>query len=870
MHEGFEHHRPSASLSRNFQTDASMPTLIHSLVEQKSSVLSLAATNRYIFSGSQNEDILVWNKGTFTLKKTLHGHTGSVLALEYAKDKEWLFSSSGDSTVRVWSTKTLEPLYVITPYQDHSAGDLYSIAWLPSIQTIYVGCQNTSLQWLEINNLITRSDCNPSHDSGTSVSSGTSTPSRSSSQRQAHKFFDSYPIYERKPADVFARNSRIGGRGSPDSDLSISISRLHLEIPSKNVIDSAHYGYIYCMTILKPGEEDKEPRLATGSGDESVKIWKCQANRPTLEHQFQFSHGAVLAIVANGDTIFAGCQDGYVKVLDLETKTLIRTIIVNEGVDILSMSMLNSDLFTCSADGRIKRWSASFDCIASWQAHKKIILSSIVTGRGNAFELITGGNDSQIKVWEAVPSSRSISQEIQSSPCIGAHAADIMTYALSKFVAIPSISSISSHQEDCRQAAIWLRKCLAQLGATTSLLPTGEGINPLVLATFTGSVGEQRKPRILFYGHYDVISAPPDGWDSDPFILTGKNGYLYGRGATDNKGPILAIACAAADLLSNRALGVDIVFLIEGEEECGSLGFRDAVRKHKEAIGHVDAILVSNSTWITDDRPCITYGLRGVIHCGLEISSNFPDLHSGVEGGGVVEPMADMVKLLSTLTNDKNRVQIPGFYDSVRPESEDEKRNFELLSKITHKSSTTLESRWREPSLTIHTIEVSGPKHATVIPGSVKAQISLRIVPDQDLDRTSKSLIDYLKKVYHGFRSPNKLEISVNHTADWWLGRLDDPWFKALESAVRETWGEEPLRIREGGSIPSVPYLEKEFGCHALHFPMGQASDQAHLPNERISLINLHKGRDVVQRFFRKAAEPDFLRFLKPVTDADS
>lgn len=231
---------------------------------------------------------------------------------------------------------------------------------------------------------------------------------------------------------------------------------------------------------------------------------------------------------------------------------------------------------------------------------------------------------------------KSISQDLQSSPLFGPTATDVLTYALSKFVAIPSVSSEPSHKEDCRQTAIWLRKCLSQLGARTSLvrrpvfqsntpdlyfviqLPTGEGNNPLVLATFHGtSGGQQRKPRVLFYGcvdrhfgslfslrtegsvpssHYDVISAPPNGWKTDPFTVTGQNGYLYGRGVTDNKGPILAAACAAADLLSRRALGLDLVMLIEGEEECGSIGFGDAVRKHR----------VSRSTYIFSTREVLT------------------------------------------------------------------------------------------------------------------------------------------------------------------------------------------------------------------------------------------------------------------------
>jgi di- and tripeptidase len=155
---------------------------------------------------------------------------------------------------------------VITPYQDHSAGDLFSLSWVPSIQTIFVGCQNTSLQWLDFKSGITRSDSSSSESE-----SGVSTPSRLG-QRQAHKFFDSYPIYERKPADVFAKNSRAGGRGSPDSDVSVPSPIAHLEIPAANVVDSAHYGYVYCMAVSHPSDEHKEPRLATGSGDESVKV----------------------------------------------------------------------------------------------------------------------------------------------------------------------------------------------------------------------------------------------------------------------------------------------------------------------------------------------------------------------------------------------------------------------------------------------------------------------------------------------------------------------------------------------------------------------------------------------------------------------
>lgn len=856
---------PHPSLSRFLQSNNAGPILLHSLHELNSSVLSLAANENYIFSGSQNEVISVWDKKTFTLTRTLHGHTGSVLALEYAKDKQWLFSSSGDSTVRIWSTVTLTSIYVLDPYLQTDAGDLFSLAWSPSLQSCFIGCQNTSLQWFDFRqHPIPLSPMSPSSlpsfpslSDSSNPTSGSSTPTR-----KAHKFFDSYPIYERRPADVFARNGSGLGQhiSSPelDRDTNPHASQGYLSIPASNVIHSAHYGYIYCMAIL---DINGSVQLVTGSGDESVKLWNCTEDGPALVHEYECGHGAVLAVVASGDTIYAACQDGYVKVLDIETKTLVRTIIVEECVDIISMSMMNSDLYTCSANGWIKRWSRSFDCTSSWQAHEGIVLSSIITKRDGsaegAFRLVTGGNDNYIKVWEVIPPKEhlevplyTLGSEIDTTSNI-----DTMTYALSKFVSIPSISSCPTHAEDCRQAAIWLRKCLGQLGARTTLLSAGEGKNPLVLGTFSGTKGNRPKPRVLFYGHYDVIPAPADGWDSDPFTLTGRNGYLYGRGVTDDKGPILATACAAAELLSRRALDLELIFLIEGEEECGSFGFKDAIERHKDLIGHVDAILVSNSTWIGQDRPCITYGLRGVVHCSLEIYSGHPDLHSGVEGGGVVEPMLDMINLLATLTNDNREVQIPGFYDRVRPQTGEEKRLYKLLSDVTQRPASSLSSKWREPSLTVHNIEISGPNNATVIPGLVKSQVSLRIVPDQDLDTVVKALCDHLETSFQRLQSPNKLQISVKHKADWWLGNLDDFWFKALESAVQEVWGEEPLRIREGGSIPAVPCLEKLFGCHALHLPMGQSLDQAHLPNERISLANLQKGKLVMEQFFLNVAE---------------
>jgi len=262
---------------------------------------------------------------------------------------------------------------------------------------------------------------------------------------------------------------------------------------------------------------------------------------------------------------------------------------------------------------------------------------------------------------------------------------------------------------------------------------------------------------------------------------------------------------------------------------------------------------VSNSYWIDDTRPCITYGLRGVVHATIDIIGEGPDVHSGVDGGASVEPMADMVKLLAKLS-DGSRIAVPGFYDHVRATSEEEDGIFKLLAEITGRTPQSFSARWREPTLSVHSISDSGLGNSTVIPGRIRAKFSVRIVPDQDPPTIVASLEAHLHSAFAELQSPNSLKIRIDRAADWWIGNLEHPWFKALENSIQDEWGVKPLRIREGGSIPSVPWLEKEFQCPALHLPMGQSTDQAHLRNERISLNNLRKGKAVVSRFLERVA----------------
>lgn len=509
--------------------------------------------------------------------------------------------------------------------------------------------------------------------------------------------------------------------------------------------------------------------------------------------------------------------------------------------------------------------------------------------------------------------------------------------SLQRLVSYRTVSSSTQYAEPCRGGASFLRKLFKRFGASTEMFNTEDRGNPIVYAKFTGKPSENlKRKRILFYGHYDVIAADNEqgNWKTDPFDLQGIDGYLYGRGVSDNKGPVLAALFAVADLVSEQALTSDIVFLIEGEEERGSRGFAEAVRKNKHIIGEIDWILLANSYWITDDVPCLTYGLRGVIHATVRVKSGNPDLHSGVDGSGLMdESLKDLVMLLANLTGPHGRIQIPDLYEPILPITEAEDSRYAAITRMLVQSNpdnensdvlkAKLMARSREPSLTIHRFDISGPENSTIIPSTARASISIRLVPNHQVEEVREALIDFLKVKFQELGSKNVLSVSINHQAEPWLGDPSNELFRTLEEAIIDVWcprgegeGEaaletvahtskaklshtsskpsnpipatslslengtdhspktsaipnapvrataaeadprpkysKPLYIREGGSIPAIRFLEKEFNALAAHLPCGQASDSAHLDNERLRLLNLYKSREIFRKVFRE------------------
>ncbi|CED83759.1 Metalloexopeptidases [Phaffia rhodozyma] len=817
---------PESSISRRKgpKDNLHLPTKAHSLQFNNQAVQSLCVSKDRIFSGCEAPEIHVWDRSTYERICTLPGHTGGLTALLIVEDdsRNWLISSGGDGTVKVWCLRTNQLLLVIHPL---TPGRIFSVVWSPQNSVLYMGCQSTSIQWVMLPPNLPQ----PSRPDFSSIKPMHANPTSA-------RFFASSP----QPS-------------APPSPPLNKIPVPQLTVDSRNSV-TAHHGYVYTLTWVKDPSNQKS-WLASASGAGDVRIWEQQDDCSlSLVYDFKGSYdSAVLSLACIETTLFVGMQDGGIKVIDLETGSIIRLLLGHEA-PVLHLSPVDTDLYSASLDGVICRWNTSLECTACFQAHKSSILSMAtapdMSGRA---QLVTGGSEG-VHVWDGVKARMDGLIDVDKDDD-EAHG-DTLIYSLSKMVSYRTVSRNADRQH-CRQGAIFLKNTLTQLGAEAELITGAAGKNPLVLARFTGKTDRPAKKRVLFYGHYDVVSAVRESWDSNPWTLDARNGYLYGRGVADNKGPILAMATAASTLLEQRSLEVDLVMLIEGEEETGSAGLLEATQSHRNEIGDVDVILVSNSSWIDEVNPCILYGLRGVVHVSIQITSDKADQHSGVEGGAGNEPMLDMVRLLATIS-DNERIAIPDFYESVRAVDEPERALYEKLAELTGRTPQNLRSRFCEPSFSIAQIgkgTACSMAGSTVIPSQVQASVSFRIVPDQDLESIASNIVQFLQSSFSSLQSLNHIDIKIPHKADYWLGDLSSPEHLLMERCIADVWGvPNVLRIREGGSVPGIRMLEKVFGANAVHVPLGQASDNAHLANERIRLLNLRRGHEVFRRFLRDMA----------------
>jgi succinyl-diaminopimelate desuccinylase len=390
-----------------------------------------------------------------------------------------------------------------------------------------------------------------------------------------------------------------------------------------------------------------------------------------------------------------------------------------------------------------------------------------------------------------------------------------------------------------------------KMGLATELIETAG--HPLVFAESPPVPG---KPVALVYGHYDV--QPPDPlseWVTPPFEPSIRHGNIYARGATDDKGQMLThVKSVEAWTKGVGKLPLQVKFLIEGEEEVGSVNLEPYVARQRERLA-CDCVVISDCCQFAPGVPAITYGLRGIAYYELKLTGPRQDLHSGTFGGGVTNPAGALVEMLAALKDRHGHIQVPGFYDDVVELADAERRQFDDLpfdeaefmrqlgvSGLTGETGyTSLERRWIRPTCDINglTSGYQGEGAKTVLPARASAKFSFRLVPNQDPAKISRSLKEFL-----GARLPRgiQMELVDHHGAPGVVVPLESPYIRAAAAAIEAGFGRPPVFIREGGSIPIVTTFARELDADVLLLGWGQNDDNTHSPNEKFSLEDYQRG----------------------------
>ncbi|ODV85460.1 hypothetical protein CANARDRAFT_28257 [[Candida] arabinofermentans NRRL YB-2248] len=440
---------------------------------------------------------------------------------------------------------------------------------------------------------------------------------------------------------------------------------------------------------------------------------------------------------------------------------------------------------------------------------------------------------------------------------------------LADAVAIPSVSGDESLRPEVFKMSQFLKSELESLGASDiQLKPLGIQpppvvdpkleLPPIVLARF-GS--DPKKKTLLIYGHYDVQPALiEDGWNTDPFKLIEVNDKLYGRGSTDDKGPVIGwLNSIEAHKNLGIELPVNLVCCFEGMEESGSIGLDELVAAEANAyFKGVDTVCISDNYWLGTKKPVLTYGLRGCNYYQVSIKGPGADLHSGIFGGVIHEPMTDLFNIMSTMVDTSGKILIPGVNEMVAPVTEKEAKLYENIefdvdelnlasgsnTAIYQTKKDILMHRWRYPSLSIHGIEGAfyGGGAKTVIPAKVIGKFSIRTVPDMDSKTLDKLVIDFLNEKFKALGSPNTCVVELIHDGAYWVSDPYNDSFEAAKKATKLVWNVDPDLTREGGSIPITLTFEEQLKTNVLLLPMGKGDDGAHSINEKIDVANYIEG----------------------------
>ena len=441
---------------------------------------------------------------------------------------------------------------------------------------------------------------------------------------------------------------------------------------------------------------------------------------------------------------------------------------------------------------------------------------------------------------------------------------------LFSLIRIPSISAREENKGDMVRTAEFIKEMLLKDGADKAAVYTTSG-HPIV---YGEKIIDESLPTVLVYGHYDVQPVEPlDQWHSAPFEPEIREGKIFARGADDDKGQLFIHLKAFEIMVANKNLPCNVKFMIEGEEEVGSINIASFCSEYKDMLKS-DVILVSDTTMLSFNTPSITSGLRGLSYIQVEVEGPNRDLHSGLYGGAVLNPCNVLCDIIAALKDKSGHITIPGFYDEVivpsdterasmacRPFDRDEYMNAINVDALASEDGfSTLESIGIRPTLDINGIwgGYTGEGAKTILPAKAYAKISMRLVPDQKAEKIAEQAISFIKAI-----APRGVKVKAEylHGGEAYVSPLDTPEYIAAERAYETVMGKKPIPVRSGGSIPIISTFEKTLGIKSILMGFGLESDAIHSPNENFPLENLFGGMEAVLLYYRNYSE---LKKAKP------
>lgn len=429
---------------------------------------------------------------------------------------------------------------------------------------------------------------------------------------------------------------------------------------------------------------------------------------------------------------------------------------------------------------------------------------------------------------------------------------------------IPSISAKKEHKDDMTRCAEAVKKSLLDAGADKAEIHQTDGYPVVIAEKFI----DASKPTVLVYGHYDVQPADPlNLWHSGPFEPVIKDDKIFARGACDDKGQFYMHVKAFETMVKTNTLQTNIKFIIEGEEEVGSPNLGKFVSQNTELL-KADVILISDTAMLSMENPSIDVGVRGLSYIEVEVTGPDRDLHSGVYGGAVANPITILAKMIASCHDENNHITIPGFYDDVvkatpeerklmaeAPYDESEyKRDLGVKELWGEKGFSTNERTGIRPTLEVNGIwgGYQGEGAKTVLPSKATAKISSRLVPNQSSEKITALLLEHFRKIAPANVSVNAFE---HHGGEPYVTPIDSKAYQAAANAIEQTFGKTPIPVRGGGSIPICALFEKELGIKVVFLGFGLDSDNLHSPNEKFDLANFYKGIETIPYFHKFFAE---------------